>query len=38
MTTMTKLKYYDDDVLTYVGGKKWTVEQRKEFKDGTTQG
>ena len=24
---MTKLKYYDDDVLTYVGGKKWAVEQ-----------
>ena len=29
---------HDNDVLTYVGGKKWTVEQRKEFKDGTTQG
>ena len=35
---MTKLKYYDDDVLTYVGGKKWAVEQRKEHRDGTTQG
>ena len=31
--TMTKLKYYDDDVLTYVGGKKWAVEQRKEHED-----
>ena len=31
---MTKLKYYDDDVLTYVGGKKWAVEQRKEHRDG----
>lgn len=30
---MTKLKYYDDDVLTYVGGKKWAVEQRKEHED-----
>ena len=29
---------HDYDVLTYVGGKKWAVEQRKEFKDGTTQG
>ena len=36
--TMTKLKYYDDDVLTYVGGKKWAVEQRKEQKDGIAQG
>ena len=35
--TMTKLKYYDDDVLTYVGGKKWAVEQRKEHRDGITQ-
>lgn len=32
---MTKLKYYDDDVLTYVGGKNWAVEQRKEHKYGT---
>ena len=30
---MTKLKYYDDDVLTYVGGKKWAVEQRKEHEN-----
>lgn len=30
---MTKLKYYDDDVLTCVGGKKWAVEQRKEHED-----
>ena len=36
MTTMTKLKYYDDDVLTYVGGKKWAVEQRKEHEDENT--
>ena len=36
--TMTKLKYYDDDVLTCVGGKKWAVEQRKEQKDGIAQG
>lgn len=33
-----ELIVYDNDVLTYVGGKKWAVEQRKEFKDGTTQG
>ena len=29
---------HDDDVLTYVGGKKWAVEQRKEQKDGIAQG
>ena len=34
---MTKIKYVDD-VLTYVGGKKWAVEQRKEQKDGIAQG
>ena len=28
---------HDDDVLTYVGGKKWAVEQRKEHRDGTAQ-
>ncbi|MGP3290316.1 hypothetical protein ACTVPE_05475 [Lactobacillus crispatus] len=28
---------HDDDVLTYVGGKKWAVEQRKEHRDGITQ-
>ena len=38
MKIMTKLKYYDDDVLTCVGGKKWAVEQRKEQKDGIAQG
>lgn len=34
---MTKLKYYDDDVLTYVGGKKWAVERGKKHRDGITQ-
>nr|DAJ15672.1 MAG TPA: hypothetical protein [Siphoviridae sp. ctBfm1] len=28
---------HDDDVLTYAGGKKWAVEQRKEHRDGITQ-
>lgn len=29
---------HDYNVLTYVGGKKWAVEQRKEQKDGIAQG
>ena len=28
---------HDYNVLTYVGGKKWAVEQRKEHRDGITQ-
>lgn len=36
-TKYGEITVHDDDVLTYVGGKKWAVEQRKEHRDGITQ-
>lgn len=37
-TKYGELVVHDYNVLTYVGGKKWAVEQRKEQKDGIAQG